>query len=150
MATTDFDDEPFTDAPEHIPHFGWDALANMSPAYFGMVMATGVVSIAANQSGMDTLARWLFFINIAFYVTLMVLAVLRAVHAPRRVLFDLTHHRRAPSFFTRSEEHTSELQSLMRISYAVFRLKKTKNYFNLKQHNITLQSTNIKYTNITH
>src|SRR3546814_2061295 len=26
----------------------------------------------------------------------------------------------------RSEEHTSELQSLMRISYAVFRLKKTK------------------------
>src|SRR3546814_6673201 len=28
----------------------------------------------------------------------------------------------------RSEEHTSELQSLMRISYAVFCLKKTKNY----------------------
>src|SRR3546814_1088685 len=27
----------------------------------------------------------------------------------------------------RSEEHTSELQSLMRISYAVFCLKKTKN-----------------------
>src|SRR3546814_7622527 len=27
----------------------------------------------------------------------------------------------------RSEEHTSELQSLMRISYAVFRLKKTNN-----------------------
>src|SRR3546814_8332965 len=31
----------------------------------------------------------------------------------------------------RSEEHTSELQSLMRISYAVFRLKKKKQ--NLKQ-----------------
>src|SRR3546814_5671911 len=28
---------------------------------------------------------------------------------------------------TRSEEHTSELQSLMRISYAVFCLKKQKN-----------------------
>src|SRR3546814_3808638 len=28
--------------------------------------------------------------------------------------------------FNRSEEHTSELQSLMRISYAVFCLKKTK------------------------
>src|SRR3546814_4306614 len=28
----------------------------------------------------------------------------------------------------RSEEHTSELQSLMRISYAVFSLKKTKNH----------------------
>src|SRR3546814_7187127 len=29
--------------------------------------------------------------------------------------------------FDRSEEHTSELQSLMRISYAVFCLKKKKN-----------------------
>src|SRR3546814_10515207 len=33
---------------------------------------------------------------------------------------------RGPSFL-RSEEHTSELQSLMRISYAVFCLKKKKN-----------------------
>src|SRR3546814_2754544 len=34
-----------------------------------------------------------------------------------------------PAFSTpcRSEEHTSELQSLMRISYAVFCLNKTKN-----------------------
>src|SRR3546814_8868405 len=31
---------------------------------------------------------------------------------------------------TRSEEHTSELQSLMRISYAVFCLKKKKNKIN--------------------
>src|SRR3546814_7989277 len=31
-----------------------------------------------------------------------------------------------PSTFDRSEEHTSELQSLMRISYAVFCLKKKK------------------------
>src|SRR3546814_3352565 len=40
--------------------------------------------------------------------------------------------RRASSFgmSARSEEHTSELQSLMRISYAVFCLKKKKN----KQH----------------
>src|SRR3546814_4647520 len=38
---------------------------------------------------------------------------------------------RPPTFFSpaRSEEHTSELQSLMRISYAVFCLKK-----NSKQH----------------
>src|SRR3546814_2539586 len=32
-----------------------------------------------------------------------------------------------PHHIARSEEHTSELQSLMRISYAVFCLKKTKN-----------------------
>src|SRR3546814_4003250 len=41
-----------------------------------------------------------------------------------------SHHRMLilSAFFKRSEEHTSELQSLMRISYAVFCLKKKKNY----------------------
>src|SRR3546814_2583763 len=39
----------------------------------------------------------------------------------------------------RSEEHTSELQSLMRISYAVFCLKKKKN--NNHINNIQLQPT---------
>src|SRR3546814_8237864 len=34
--------------------------------------------------------------------------------------------------YLRSEEHTSELQSLMRISYAVFCLKKNKPTFTLK------------------
>src|SRR3546814_9176539 len=35
--------------------------------------------------------------------------------------------------YQRSEEHTSELQSLMRISYAVFCLKKKKSPQNTKQ-----------------
>src|SRR3546814_6555969 len=35
---------------------------------------------------------------------------------------------RVQALHVRSEEHTSELQSLMRISYAVFCLKKKKNY----------------------
>src|SRR3546814_5059794 len=38
-----------------------------------------------------------------------------------------------PDEMLRSEEHTSELQSLMRISYAVFCLKKTKIYQQSKQ-----------------
>src|SRR3546814_5208316 len=37
----------------------------------------------------------------------------------------------------RSEEHTSELQSLMRISYAVFCLKKKKNQKHLIKHTST-------------
>src|SRR3546814_4712134 len=37
----------------------------------------------------------------------------------------------------RSEEHTSELQSLMRISYAVFCLKKKKNKTNRKKRDRT-------------
>src|SRR3546814_8191886 len=38
---------------------------------------------------------------------------------------------------SRSEEHTSELQSLMRISYAVFCLKKKKNTKLQNKNNIT-------------
>src|SRR3546814_8783741 len=38
----------------------------------------------------------------------------------------------APFNRTRSEEHTSELQSLMRISYAVFCLKKKKTHKSVK------------------
>src|SRR3546814_5636860 len=37
----------------------------------------------------------------------------------------------------RSEEHTSELQSLMRKPYAVFWLNKTKNYCTNRQHRYT-------------
>src|SRR3546814_7452221 len=44
---------------------------------------------------------------------------------PRRGTFDLFLTR--TDLHGRSEEHTSELQSLMRISYAVFCLKKQKN-----------------------
>src|SRR3546814_6216217 len=41
--------------------------------------------------------------------------------------FGILHHRRVfAELQRRSEEHTSELQSLMRISYAVFCLKKNK------------------------
>src|SRR3546814_2581783 len=46
----------------------------------------------------------------------------------------LSRAKALPSLTTRislrSEEHTSELQSLMRISYAVFCLKKKKNKYN--------------------
>src|SRR3546814_2973079 len=40
------------------------------------------------------------------------------------------HIRKRIIVISRSEEHTSELQSLMRISYAVFCLKKKKTHIN--------------------
>src|SRR3546814_7160921 len=55
-------------------------------------------------------------------------------------------HPASAAFFQRSEEHTSELQSLMRISYAVFCLKKKKQ---IKHNNRTqqLQVNNKQLTN---
>src|SRR3546814_2955146 len=50
----------------------------------------------------------------------------------------------------RSEEHTSELQSLMRISYAVFCLKKKKIYTRSRQKTLVdnTSKTNLNTTNI--
>src|SRR3546814_3276363 len=56
---------------------------------------------------------------------------LDALQKPRqpdgwRRLWQFALQENASRLLARSEEHTSELQSLMRISYAVFCLKKTK------------------------
>src|SRR3546814_3977512 len=56
------------------------------------------------------------FIIVANFAGLLPVGVVPGVHA-----FTVTSH-----VTVRSEEHTSELQSLMRISYAVFCLKKKK------------------------
>src|SRR3546814_1924144 len=57
----------------------------------------------------------------------LVFLMVGAIGVPMAVLMAATPEpvRRRP---TRSEEHTSERQSLMRISYAVFCLKKKKKY----------------------
>src|SRR3546814_21126809 len=82
----------------------------------------------------------------------------RSLKGPRDMAFWLASERRDqqssfiqgldPRFWTvnfprpamRSEEHTSELQSLMRISYAVFCLKKKKQYEYILHRKITCQT----------
>src|SRR3546814_5439069 len=70
-----------------------------------------------------------------------------AIHARMRTSAANGRGRRAQrlialysSSATRSEEHTSELQSLMRISYSVFCLKK-KTSRNYRHYSTTLQAT---------
>src|SRR3546814_7407225 len=63
-----------------------------------------------------------------------------AVHAQGSKLFAQLNH--CGRQVVRSEEHTSELQSLMRISYAVFCLKKKKTH--RRQGEYTKQYKNIK------
>src|SRR3546814_8437274 len=84
------------------------------------------------------------------YTTLFRSREIRVLHSPRHdhrmtqvletarahQLFHLRTHGSSCFRDNRSEEHTSELQSLMRISYAVFCLKKKK-----KQHSIHSTST---------
>src|SRR6185295_520850 len=51
-------------------------LAGLSPAYFGMVMATGIVSVAADLMGLPGIARGLFALNIVAYGALWALTAL--------------------------------------------------------------------------
>ena len=75
-------------------------LAGLSPAYFGMVMATGIVSLAAQLLGWPTLARALFGLNIVAYAVLWCLSVFRMLRHPRRFFGDMADHLRGPGFFT--------------------------------------------------
>src|SRR3546814_8696501 len=59
-------------------------------------------------------------------VMLLLWAIIAAMVRAGGVLRRLARPRWVNAFLGRSEEHTSELQSLMRISYAVFCLKKKK------------------------
>src|SRR5574337_1294959 len=65
-----------------------------------MVMATGIVSLAAHLLAMQSMAKALFQLNIAFYAALWVLTVLRMTRYPRRFFGDMVDHLRGPGFFT--------------------------------------------------
>lgn len=77
-----------------------EAVRNLSPAYFAMVMATGIISIAAHLFGIRSLAFALFWLNIAVFCVLWLLTLLRLIWFRRDVAEDLTSHERGPAFFT--------------------------------------------------
>lgn len=76
------------------------SLADLSPAYFGMVMATGIVSLAAHLLALPTVARVLFGLNCAVYAVLWLLTALRIARHPGRFFADMIDHLRGPGFFT--------------------------------------------------
>lgn len=81
-------------SPWHAP------LADLSPAYFGLVMATGIVSLGAGMMGHPLVARGLLWLNFGQYALLWLLYGARAVLYPQRFFQDLIDHLRGPGFFT--------------------------------------------------
>ena len=75
-------------------------LAELSPAYFGLVMATGIVSITAYLQGLRLLASSLFVLNVVAWVALCALNIARALRHPQRFFGDMVDHLRGPGFFT--------------------------------------------------
>ncbi len=76
------------------------AIENLHPAYFALVMATGIVSIAAKIEGLSGIALALFIGNIAAFLGLWVIMAVRAIRFPRSFLRDIADHSRGPGFFT--------------------------------------------------
>jgi len=75
-------------------------MERLHPAYFALVMATGIVSVACHMLGFPRLGLALVPVAAASYVALVALNVLRAVRYPASVLADLVDHQRGVGFFT--------------------------------------------------
>jgi tellurite resistance protein TehA-like permease len=76
------------------------AIADLFPGYFALVMATGIVSIAAHLLDLDAVARLLLPINQGAYGVLWLLTLARLLRYPARLAADLADHGRGPGFFT--------------------------------------------------
>jgi len=87
------------DASAEVGQMVLQGIRELSPAYFSLVMATGIVSIAADSAGMRWIAVALFALNVVAYVVLWVLTLLRVLWYPAEVLHDLSDHRRSVGFF---------------------------------------------------
>ena len=75
-------------------------IKELPPAYFALVMATGIISIAAKLEGMVLLGEAMFFLNLFFFGILAVLFTIRLVRHPVLVWDDFLDYQKAPGFFT--------------------------------------------------
>ncbi len=76
------------------------AAENLFPGYFALVMATGIISIAAFQLGLKPVAWVLLVINVIAYAILWLLLLIRLLRFFPRVKADIMDHARGPGFFT--------------------------------------------------
>jgi tellurite resistance protein TehA-like permease len=77
-----------------------EAIRTLHPAYFALVMATGIVSIAAKLMGMTVVALTLLAVNVVAFTVLWILTIIRISRFPRDVFNDLIDHQRGVGFFT--------------------------------------------------
>jgi tellurite resistance protein TehA-like permease len=77
-----------------------NGVRDLFPAYFALVMATGIVSIACHLLKMDFLAFPLFYLNQFFYIVLWLLTLARSFRYSSRLTADLSNHRLGPGFLT--------------------------------------------------
>jgi len=77
-----------------------DELETLHPAYFALVMATGIVALAADLHKVALVPTVLFWLNAFFFVALVVATVLRILRYPDAFVADVRSHSRGVGFFT--------------------------------------------------
>jgi tellurite resistance protein TehA-like permease len=77
-----------------------EGVQGLSPAYFALVMATGIVSIASERAGFRTIGAVLLWLNAAQYLLLWFLTSWRLLRYRSALVDDLTDHRSGPGFFS--------------------------------------------------
>ena len=75
-------------------------IRTLHPAYFALVMATGIVSIAAKLLRIPVVPEVLLAVNVLAYVVLWIATLVRLARHPKDVAADLIDHQRGVGFFT--------------------------------------------------
>ena len=75
-------------------------IQTLSPAYFAMVMATGILSVAAYLQHYTVVSTILFWINNSAFIVLLLLFVARTIFFFSHVKRDLSSHAEGPGFLT--------------------------------------------------
>jgi tellurite resistance protein TehA-like permease len=76
------------------------SVRDLPPNIFAIVMATGIVALAVNAAGWPAGGRALFWVGVAAYAVLWVLAAAKFARHRPAVRADLSSHARAPGYFT--------------------------------------------------
>ena len=75
-------------------------IRTLHPAYFALVMATGIVSIAAQLLGIPFVPYALLAVNVVAFAVLWILTIVRIARYPKDVVADVADHQRGVGFFT--------------------------------------------------
>jgi tellurite resistance protein TehA-like permease len=75
-------------------------VANLHPASFAVVMATGIVSIASWLRGFEAIAQALLWLNVVIWAVLWGLVLARLIGFRKQLVADLLDHGRCVGFFT--------------------------------------------------
>jgi tellurite resistance protein TehA-like permease len=75
-------------------------IATLFPGYFALVMATGIIAVAASLEGVDWLADVLFVIAAVAFVVLAILTLARLIGFTDELVRDLTTHAKGFAFLT--------------------------------------------------